>query len=45
MANTLDDSISHIQVGSELHPLDATFLNGKQDSDFQEKIWLQLFMQ
>ena len=37
MANTLDDSISHIQVGNELHPLDATFLNGKQDSDFQEK--------
>lgn len=37
MANIIDDSISHIQVGNELHPLDATFLNGKQDSDFQEK--------
>lgn len=37
MADTIEKSISHIQVGEELHAIDATFLNGKQDSDFQEK--------
>jgi len=37
MADTLDNTISHIQVGNELHPLDATFFNGKSDTLFQEK--------
>lgn len=37
MADTLETSISHIQVGEVLHPVNATFLNGKQDSEFQEK--------
>jgi len=37
MADTIEASISHVQIGEELHSIDATFLNGKQDSDFQEK--------
>jgi len=34
MANT-PESISHIQIGQEVHPIDAVTLGGKEASAFQ----------
>lgn len=34
MANT-PESISHIQIGQDVHPIDAVTLGGKEASEFQ----------
>ena len=34
MANT-PESISHIQIGQDVHPIDAVTLGGKSASEFQ----------
>ena len=34
MANT-PESISHIQIGQEVHPIDAVTFDGKEASEFQ----------